>query len=48
MRHRPHLFVPFIFALLSCLPAPAAILWHDDGARLVHKTGIGADILAGR
>ena len=35
--------------LLAALatPAGATILWSDPGARLVHNTGTGADILGG-
>ncbi len=33
---------------LGCvLPAPGAVLWSDEGARLTHSTGEGVDILGG-
>ena len=35
-----------VFLILS-LPACAAILWNDAGARVIHKTGDGLDILGG-
>jgi signal transduction histidine kinase len=36
-----------LLATLFCLPARATVLWSDEGARLVHNTGTGADILGG-
>ena len=33
--------------LLPVVPARATILWQDPGARVVHKTGEGVDILGG-
>ncbi|MDD5139959.1 MAG: sensor histidine kinase [Verrucomicrobiales bacterium] len=44
---RSAIFALTILATLFCLPARAVILWHDDGARLVHNTGMGVDILGG-
>jgi len=35
-------------ALLLALPARATILWSDPGARVVHETGKGVDILGGK
>src|SRR5665213_3226604 len=37
----------WLMALLGIFPARAAILWHDDGARLIHNTMDGMDILGG-
>src|ERR1039457_4055855 len=36
-----------VIAHLLVVPARATILWHDEGARLVHNTGMGIDILGG-
>jgi len=36
-----------VVAHLLAVPARATILWHDEGARLVHNTGTGIDILGG-
>lgn len=36
-----------VIAHLLAVPARATILWHDEGARLVHNTGTGIDILGG-
>jgi len=33
---------------MCCLRVPAAILWSEPGARLVHDTGSGLDILGGK
>jgi signal transduction histidine kinase len=42
------LFILFlVIADFLAVPAHAVILWHDDGARLVHNTGQGIDILGG-
>jgi len=36
-----------VVAHLLAVPVRATILWHDEGARLVHNTGTGIDILGG-
>ena len=41
------IFALTILATLFCRSARATILWSDTGARLVHNTGTGADILGG-
>jgi signal transduction histidine kinase len=43
-----HLALPLVFALLLAAPARATILWQDAGARVVHLTGEGVDILGGK
>ena len=35
-------------ALIPAIPAQASILWSDPGARVVHETGKGVDILGGK
>ena len=39
---------PLVAAHLLVAPARAAILWQDAGARVVHETGEGVDILGGK
>ena len=41
------IFALTILATLFCRSARATILWSDPGARLVHNTGTGVDILGG-
>jgi signal transduction histidine kinase len=41
------IFALTILATLFCRSARATILWSDTGARLVHNTGTGVDILGG-
>jgi signal transduction histidine kinase len=41
------IIAPTILGLLFCWSARATILWSDAGARLVHDTGMGVDILGG-
>lgn len=41
-------FASVALAVTCCLPARAVILWSDPGARLVHNTGPGLDILGGK
>lgn len=41
------IFELMILATLFCRSARATILWSDTGARLVHNTGTGVDILGG-
>ena len=43
-----HLALLLVFALLLAAPARSAILWQDPGARVVHLTGEGVDILGGK
>ncbi|MGO8838288.1 MAG: sensor histidine kinase [Limisphaerales bacterium] len=43
-----HLALPLVIALLLAGPARATILWQDPGARVVHLTGEGVDILGGK
>src|SRR5450755_223302 len=38
----------FVAAIFAVVPAHAKILWSDPGARVVHETGIGVDILGGK
>jgi signal transduction histidine kinase len=37
-----------ILAIFFCRPVRATILWSDPGARVVHETGAGVDILGGK
>ena len=37
-----------VVAHLLAVPARATILWQDQGARVVHNTGEGVDILGGK
>ena len=37
-----------VIAHLLVVPARATILWKDEGARVVHNTGEGVDILGGK
>ena len=41
------IFTLTLLATIFCLPTRATVLWSDEGARLVHNTGIGVDILGG-
>ena len=41
------IFALMLLAATFCPPAGARILWSDAGARLVHNTGMGVDILGG-
>ncbi len=38
----------FFAAIFPAVPAHAKILWSDPGARVVHETGEGVDILGGK
>jgi signal transduction histidine kinase len=40
--------VALLAALLPLMPAHGKILWSDPGARVVHNTGVGVDILGGK
>jgi signal transduction histidine kinase len=42
------LALPLAVAFLWVVPARATILWKDEGARVVHNTGEGVDILGGK
>jgi signal transduction histidine kinase len=41
------IFTLTVLAAVFCFSARGAILWSDEGARLVHNTGPGVDILGG-
>jgi signal transduction histidine kinase len=41
------IFCATIFLLVCAAPARAVILWSDPGARVMHSTGDGVDILGG-
>jgi signal transduction histidine kinase len=42
------IFICWAAVIILARPAPAEILWSDEGARLVHATGPGVDILGGK